>query len=88
MTEKILVGQKPSMAYVLNSVTRLKGEKKINILARGKNISKAVDIAELLTKKFMTNLKVKEIKIDTETYKDSEGNERKTSSIEIMLSEE
>ena len=85
MSEKILVGQKPSMTYVLNAVSRLKNEKEFDVLARGKNISKAVDVAEMLRKRFMENLEIDKIEIDTETYTDKDNKERKTSAISIRL---
>ena len=84
--EKILVGKKPAMDYVLNTVSRLSDENELEILARGKNISKAVDVAEILKNRFREDLNKREINIDTDKYTADDGKERKISSISIKLS--
>lgn len=84
---EVLVGRKPAMSYVLDTVARMASEKEINILARGKNISKAVDVSEILTKRFREDLKLDKIDIGTDKYTDDSGNERKISSIQISLKE-
>jgi len=88
MTEKILIGSKPVMVYVLNAMSRFKDEKEVEILARGKSISRAVDVAEILTKRFMPNLKIIDMKSDTESYTDTDNKERKVSAITIKLKSE
>ena len=72
----ILVGVKPSMAYVLATMTQFSnGENEVHIRARGKAISKAVDVAEILRRKFLRDIKVKEIQISTEE-RQAEGNKK------------
>ncbi|MFH0956927.1 MAG: hypothetical protein V1813_03620 [Candidatus Aenigmatarchaeota archaeon] len=45
----VLVGKKPTMNYVLAAVTQFSdGLKDIHIKARGKNICRAVDVAEVV----------------------------------------
>jgi len=63
----IFVGKKPSMAYVLGVITQFNnGKKEVQIKARGKAISRAVDVAEIVTKRFVKDAKVKNIEIGTE----------------------
>jgi len=83
----IFVGQKPPMAYVLAVVTQFNsnGSKVITIKARGRSISTAVDTAEIVRNRFITNAKIKEIKIGTETVTNEEGRDKNISSIEISL---
>ena len=57
---------------------------RIIIKARGKAISKAVDIAEITKHKFIQTAKYENIKLDTETL-DGENGPSNVSSIEIVL---
>jgi len=58
----------------------------VHIKARGRAISTAVDVAEIVRKRFATNVKVKEIKIDTERLENAETQTMSNvSSIEITL---
>lgn len=64
---ELLVGKKPMMNYVLAAVGMVnEGETELVIKARGRNISKAVAIAEVLRNRFLKDFKVKDIKIGTE----------------------
>lgn len=72
----ILVGVKPSIAYVIAAMTQFSsGQNEIHIRARGKAISRAVDVAEILRRRFMRDIKVKDIQISTEE-RQSEGNKK------------
>jgi len=56
------------------------------IKARGKFISRAVDIAEIACKRFLVDTaKIKDIKIDSEEFKNKEGKQVRVSTIEITL---
>ena len=82
----VYIGKKPTMNYVLAAVTQLNGGfDQVVIKARGKSISKAVDVAEIVRNKFIDSLQVADIKISTEKVEDSEGKTRSVSSIEILL---
>ena len=83
----IYVGNKPPMSYVLAVVTQFNGgSDEVMIKARGRAISRAVDTAEITRNRFVTNAKVKEIKIGTEGITNEEGKSSNVSSIEITLS--
>jgi DNA-binding protein len=84
----IYVGQKPPMSYVLAIVTQFQGSgsDEVVIKARGRSISTAVDAAEITRNRFVTDAKIKDIKIGTESItNDEEGRTSNVSSIEIIL---
>ena len=93
MTEKersdentVYVGSKPPMSYVLAVVTQFNGgSDEVVIKARGRAISRAVDTAEITRNRFVTNAKIKDIKISTESITNEEGRNSNVSSIEISL---
>ncbi|MDI6654654.1 MAG: DNA-binding protein Alba [Candidatus Hydrothermarchaeota archaeon] len=82
----VYVGSKPTMNYVLAVTTQFTGaSKEVVIKARGRAISRAVDVAEIIRRRFNTDAKIKDIKIGTEDLKTDEGGTIKVSSIEITL---
>jgi DNA-binding protein len=82
----IYVGNKPPMSYVLAVVTQFNsGSNEVVIKARGRAISRAVDAAEITRNRFVTDAKVKEIRIGTEAITNEEGRTSNVSSIEIAL---
>jgi len=86
-TPVIYVGKKPTINYVLVTVTALNQSNKCVIQARGRQISKAVDIAEITRRKFMlNNIDVEEVKIGSEELQNEEQEKtRIVSTIEITL---
>jgi DNA-binding protein len=88
MTEEntIYVGKKPVMSYVLAVVTQFnQGTKEVAIKARGRSISTAVDLAEIIKNRFLKDVKVKDIQIKTEELPNKDGTTSNVSSIEITL---
>ena len=82
----IYVGNKPPMSYVLAVVTQFNGgSDEVVIKARGRAISRAVDTAEITKNRFVTDAKIKDIKIGTESITNEEGRNSNVSSIEISL---
>ena len=84
----IYVGNKPPMSYVLAVVTQFNtsGSDEVVIKARGRAISRAVDTAEIVRNRFITDAKLKDIKISTESItNEEEGRTSNVSSIEIIL---
>ena len=83
----VLIGKKPVMNYVLAGLTLIQnGSNVVNIKARGRAISKAVDVAQIITKRFATDVTIKGIDINTEQVKSIEtGNLNNVSSMEIHL---
>jgi len=82
----VFVGQKPSMAYVLAVMTQFNsGKGEIRVKARGKSISRAVDVAEIVRRKFISGLRVKSIRIGTEEHTLEDKTSVPVSMIEIVL---
>ncbi len=83
----IFVGSKPPMSYVLAVVTQFsnKDSNEVIIKARGRAISRAVDTAEIVRNRFVTDAEVKNINISTESMTNEEGRTSNVSSIEINL---
>lgn len=82
----VFVGKKGTMSYVLAVVTQMnQGAKLVQIKARGRAISRAVDVAEIVKNKFVIGSKIENIDIKTEEIKTEEGHLLKVSAIEISL---
>ena len=85
--ECILVGNKNVMSYVLACVTLFnKGAEEVVIKARGRLISRAVDVAEITRHRFISDLTVKNIEIGTTTVQTDKGSDLNVSTIDITLS--
>ncbi len=84
----IFVGNKPFMNYVTGVVMQFttKGASEVVVKARGKFISRAVDIAEVASKRFLQGgVGIRDIKVDSEEFKNQEGKIVRVSTIEITL---
>jgi DNA-binding protein len=81
----VFVGNKPVMNYVLAVLTQFNsGASEVSIKARGRAISRAVDVAEIVRKRFLPDVDVKDIKISTEQVSSEQGSAN-VSAIEITL---
>ncbi len=81
----VFVGNKPVMNYVLAVVTQFNsGAEDVKIMARGRAISRAVDVAEVSRSRFLPDVNVKGISISTEILNTERG-ETNVSAIEITL---
>ena len=83
----VYIGKKATMNYVLAVVTQFNaGHDEVIIKARGRSISRAVDVAEIVRHRFVQDAQIKDIKIDTEVLQRAEeGTSANVSSIEIYL---
>ena len=84
----VFVGNKAFMNYVTAVVMQFttKNANEVTVKARGKFISRAVDIAEVASKRFLEGqIAVKDIKIDSEEFENKEGKQVRVSTIEITL---
>ncbi len=84
----LFIGAKPFMNYVTGVVMQFttKGATEVIIKARGKFISRAVDVAEVARKRFLAGaVDIKDIRIDSEEFKNQEGKIVRVSVIEITL---
>lgn len=83
----VFIGNKPVTAYVMACVTQFNRDAESVVLkARGRAISRAVDVAEVLRKRFMKDrVDVTDIQISTEQIETREGNLTNVSAIEITI---
>lgn len=83
----IFVGRKPSMAYVLGVIMQFSdGQKEVHVKARGRAISRAVDVAEIVRRRFASDVQIKEIAIGTEERELEDKSKLNVSTIAITLS--
>jgi DNA-binding protein len=81
----VFIGVKPVMNYVLAVITQFnQGFNEVVLKARGKAISRAVDVAEIVRNRFMQGAKVGSINISTEQMQGERG-QTNVSTIEITL---
>ena len=76
------------MNYVTAVVMQFttKNANEIVVKARGKFISRAVDVSEVAAKRFLEGtVGIKDIKVDSEEFQNKEGKNVRVSSIEIAL---
>lgn len=85
----IFIGVKPFMNYVTGVVIQFKnkGQNEVIVSARGKFISKAVDVVEVVRRTFLKeeNIKIGGIEISSENFENKEGRRIFVSSIDIRL---
>ena len=85
----VFIGTKPFMNYVTSVVMQFttKGRSEVIVKARGKHINRAVDVVEVIRKKFLKDkeIRLKSIVIDSEEMENREGRKINVSLIEITL---
>jgi archaea-specific DNA-binding protein len=84
----VFIGAKPFMNYVTGVVMQFtsKGASEVVVKARGKFISRAVDVSEVARKRFLdNNIDVKHIQIGSEEFENRDGKQVRVSNIEITL---
>ena len=84
----VFIGAKPFMNYVTGVVMQFttQSAKEVLVKARGKFITRAVDVAEVACKRFLEGqIKIRDIKVDSEQFKNKEGKDVRVSTIDIAL---
>ncbi len=83
----VFIGLKPTMTYVFQVVTQLNsGGGPVVVRARGNAIAKAVDVVEVVRRRFLPGqVEVGAISIDTERLTNHDGREANVSAIAIPL---
>ncbi|MHC1605281.1 MAG: DNA-binding protein Alba [Candidatus Methanofastidiosia archaeon] len=83
----VYVGSKPQMSYVLAVITQFNEGKteEVVLKARGRAISRTVDVAEIVKNKFLPDIKIEDIKTSTEQVTREDGSTSNVSAIEITL---
>jgi DNA-binding protein len=90
MTESnaVLIGNKPVMNYVLACITLFHGgAKEVSVKARGKSICRAVDVVEVVRRRFLPDVQIQRVGIGTQQMAPREegGSPTNVSTIEIVL---
>ncbi len=81
----VFIGNKPVMNYVMAVMTQFNNSMdEVKIKARGRSISRAVDVAEIVKNRFASSSGVKSIIIGTEKMTGERG-ESNVSTIEIGM---
>ena len=84
--DHVIIGVKPVMNYVVACMTLFNDDVEVvKIRARGRNISKAVDVVEMLRRVFLKDLIVNKVSIGTEKHENLSGRETSVSTIEIAI---
>jgi len=83
----IYVGKKNVMSYVLAVVTQFnQGSPFVKVKARGKAISRAVDVSQIVKNRFMASMQITGFDVATEELPNEDGTTSKVSSLTITLS--
>src|SRR5574342_233589 len=86
-SNEIFIGKKPLMTYVTATLVQLANEPSVVIKARGKSITRAVDVAQIIVKRMDTlGYKIGHVKIGTQTLQSEDGRDRNVSTIEVQIS--
>jgi len=83
----VYIGSKPPMAYVMAMITAFNrsGADSVVLKARGRAISRAVDVAEIARGRYLNDLKTEKIEIGSEQMPTEDGRTRGVSTIAITL---
>ncbi len=81
----VFVGRRPTMNYVMATMMVLNKGEDCTVKARGRAISHAVDVCEILRNRFLKGTEYKDIMISTEQLEGENGQSNNVSSIEIVL---
>jgi DNA-binding protein len=86
-SNEIFIGKKPLMTYVTATLVQLANEPTVVIKARGKSITRAVDVAQIIVKRMDTlGYRIGPIKLGSETVQSENGKVRNVSTIELPIS--
>ena len=84
--DTIYIGKKPLMAYVTSTLIQLANIPSVSIKARGMSISRAVDVAQIISRKTENaGYKIGNINISSEALESQDGKTRNVSTIEIEV---
>ena len=82
----VFIGRKPVLNYVLACMTVFKsGHEIVVVKARGRSISRAVDVVEVLRSRFMSNIEVTDIQLGTERLESEDRGPSNVSTIDIYI---
>jgi DNA-binding protein len=84
----IFVGTKPIMTYVTATLTQLSNQQTVTIKARGKRITQAVDVSQMIVKRMNTvGYTISDVRTASDSLTSQDGKKRNVSTIEIDISQ-
>ena len=84
--DTVYIGKKPIMAYVTSTLIQLATLPSVSIKARGMTIGRAVDVAQIISRKTENaGYTIGEIRIGSESLESQDGRTRNVSTIEIVV---
>ncbi|MDC3254584.1 DNA-binding protein, partial [Nitrosopumilus sp.] len=85
----IFIGSKPILDYVSATLTQLSTRPTITIKARGKKITQAVDVSQMIVKRMNTvGYVISDVRISSDSLTSQDGKQRNVSNMEIDISKE
>ena len=86
LRDTVFIGKKPLMAYVTTTIIQLANLPTVSIKARGMSIGRAVDVAQIISRKTENSgYSIGKILIGSETLESKDGRPRNVSTIEIEV---
>lgn len=82
----VYIGKRPTMNYIMAVMVILNKGVNCMVKARGRAISHAVDVTEILLNKFFPTARYVDVHLSTEVLKNDDGRSSNVSSIEIEIS--
>ena len=83
----IFVGTKPIMTYVSATLTQLSTRTTVTIKARGKRITQAVDVSQMIVKRMdSVGYVISDVRISSDSLTSQDGKTRSVSTMEIDIS--
>ena len=83
----IFVGTKPIMTYVSATLTQLSTRPTVTIKARGKRITQAVDVSQMIVKRMdSVGYVISDVRISSDSLTSQDGKQRNVSTMEIDIS--
>ena len=80
----IFIGTKPIMTYVTAALTRLSSLSMVTIVARGKRITQAIDVSQMIVKRMNeVGFAIDDVRISSDSLVSRDGQKRSVSKIEI-----
>ena len=80
----IFIGTKPIMTYVTAALTRLSSLSIVTIKARGKRITQAIDVSQMIVKRMNeVGFVIDDVRILSDLLVSKDGQKRSVSTIEI-----
>lgn len=82
----VFIGQKPMSVYTTSVVMASGNSNIVTIKGRGKYVGKAVDVSQLITRRFLKNWSITDVRLGTSEMETEDKRKIFVSTIEIQIS--